>query len=87
MPLISVSTAGEIPGAQGRKAVILQLKSGDCNFGAAGMTGASDATGNSGIAMTIGIPIALTDEQFRTWSQPIGLYSVGGAVISYQNFF
>jgi hypothetical protein len=87
MPLINVIEIGEIPAAVGRKALILQLKSGDCNFGESGMTGASDTPGNSGIAMTIGVPIALTDEEHKTYQQPIGLYSVGGAVISYQNFF
>lgn len=87
MPLINVFEIGEIPGAAGRKGVVVSLKSGDCTFGAAGLTGAADNVVNAGIPMTIGTPYALTDEENKTYQQPIGLYSLGGAVVYYQNFF
>ena len=87
MPILNVFEIGEIPGAVGRKGLIVQLQSGECSFGAAGATGAIDNPTNSGIAMTVGVPYAFTDEEHKTYAQPLGLYSLAGGVVSYQNIF
>jgi len=75
---IAAGSAAEIPGAAGRKALVVYLESGDAAWG---WDRTLNATTQRGIPLTVGVPVAFADEEYKAYSQPIGLWSNTGAVI------
>jgi hypothetical protein len=75
---MTAGTSAEIPGAPGRKALVVCLESGDAAWG---WDRTLNATTLRGIPLTIGVPIFFAEEESKAYSQPLGLWSNGGAVI------
>jgi hypothetical protein len=75
---MTASSAAQIPGAKGRKALVIYLESGDAAWG---WDRTLNATTQRGIPLTIGVPVAFADEEYKAYSQPLGLWSNAGAVI------
>lgn len=78
---IAAATVGRIPGKPGRKALVINLETGDGKWGFEPTTTASGAT--QGLPMTVGQPLAFTGDGPDTFAGPIHIATTAGCDVTY----